>query len=94
MPIAEFIRGPHDGLLLDIDDLIHYCHLVRTEGDEDQRYFAMMPTLVEWKHIVRGRMDKDGAFDRLYPYEMELREDRPVFLFRSHDEFAEAVERG
>jgi hypothetical protein len=93
MPAAEFLRGPHDGLLLDINDLVHYCHLVRTQGDEDPRYFAMMPTLVEWKHILRGRMDKDGPFDRLYPYEMELREDRPVFLFRSHDEFAEAVER-
>lgn len=90
MPAAEFLRGPHDGLMLDVDDLTRYCHLMRTRG-EDQRYFAMMPTLVEWNQIMRGRLDKDGPFDSLYPYELELREDRPVFLFRSHDEFAEAV---
>jgi hypothetical protein len=88
---AEFLRGPHDGLMLDIDDLTRYCHLVRMAAGEDQRYFAMMPTLVEWRQIVRGRIDKDGPFDTLYPYELELREDRPVFLFRSHDEFAHAA---
>ena len=90
MPAAEFLRGPHDGLMLDVDDLTRFCHLMRIWG-EDQRYFAMMPTLVEWNQIMRGQLDKDGPFDSLYPYELELREDRPVFLFRSHDEFAEAV---
>jgi hypothetical protein len=91
MPAAEFLRGPHDGLMLDIDDLTRYCHLVRTQGDEDQRYFAMMPPLLEWNRIVRGKLDKDGPFDTLYPYELELREDRPVFLFRRYEEFADAA---
>jgi hypothetical protein len=55
-------------------------------------FLAMMPTLLEWKHIMRGKLDEDGPFDTLYPYELELREVRPVFFFRRHDEFRQAVE--
>ena len=88
---AEFYRGPHDGLVLDIDEIKRYCHLVTMQGEDRERLFAMMPTLVEWNHVVRGNLDKDGPFDTLYPYELERREDGPAFLFRRHDEFAEAV---
>lgn len=89
---AEFYRGPHDGLVLDIDEIKQFCHLVRTRGENEDRLFAMMPTLVEWNHVIRGRLDKDGPFDTLYPYELERRGDRAAFLFRRHDEFAEAIE--
>ena len=51
-----------------------------------------MPTLIEWKHVICGNLDKDGPFDTLYPYELERREDRAAFLFRRHDEFSAAVE--
>jgi hypothetical protein len=88
---AEFYRGPHDGLVLDIDEIKRYCHLVKMRGDEE-RLFAMMPALWEWDRVVRGDLDKDGPFDTLYPYELERREDGAAFLFRRHDEFAEAVE--
>jgi hypothetical protein len=91
--VAEFYRGPHDGLVLDLDAIKRYCHLVKTQSDDEERLFAMMPTLIEWKHIIRGDLDKDGPFDTLYPYELERRGERVAFLFRRHDEFCEAVER-
>jgi hypothetical protein len=90
---AGFYRGPHDGLVLSIDEIKHYCHLVRTCGDDGERLFALMPTLIECKHVVCGNIDKDGPFDTLYPYELERRDDGAAFLFRRHEEFAEAVER-
>ena len=89
---AEFYRGPHDGLVLVIDEIKRYCHLVKTGSEDEERLFAMMPTLVEWNHIVRGKLDKDGPFQTLYPYELERREDGPAFFLRRHEEFAEAVE--
>jgi hypothetical protein len=89
---AEFYRGPHDGLVLDFDEIKRLCHLVRLRGESEDRLFAMMPTLVEWNHVIRGHLDKDGPFDTLYPYELARHGDRAAFLFRGHDEFAEAVE--
>jgi hypothetical protein len=89
---AEFYRGPHDGLVLSIDEIKRYCHLVRTDGDDGERLFALMPTLVEWNHVISGSLDKDGPFDTLYPYELERRDDGAAFVFRRHDEFAEAVD--
>jgi hypothetical protein len=89
---AEFYRGPHDGLVLDIDEIERYCHLVKIHGADEERLFAMMPTLIEWNHIIRGNLDKDGPFDTLYPYELGRHGHRAAFLFRGYDEFAEAVE--
>src|SRR5262245_62550064 len=86
---AEFYRGPHDGLVLDIDEIRRYCHLIQAGDDEEARLFALMPTLVEWNHIIRGELDKDGPFDTLYAYELERRDDGAAFLFRRHDEFGE-----
>jgi hypothetical protein len=89
---AEFYRGPHDGLVLDIDDIKRFCHLVKTESHDEERLFAMRPALWEWDRVTRGDLDKDGPFDTLYPYELERRNDGPAFLFRRHDEFREAAE--
>lgn len=89
---AEFFRGPHDGLVLDIDEIKRYCHLVNMRGADEERLFAMMPTLIKWNHIIRGNLDKDGPFGTLYPYELETASDRTAFLFRRYDEFGEAVE--
>jgi hypothetical protein len=89
---AEFYRGPHDGLVLDVDEITRYCHLVRMGSDEEARLFAMMPTLLEWGHVIRGNIDKDGPFDTLYAYELERTEQGAAFLFRSHEEFTAAAE--
>lgn len=78
--------------MLDIDEIRRYGHLVRTGYDEEARLFALMPTLIEWKHILRGDLDEDGPFDTLYPYERERRDDGAAFLPRRRDEFREAVE--
>jgi hypothetical protein len=89
---AEFYRGPHDGLVLDIDEIKRYCPLVRTRSEDEERLFAMMPALLEWDRVLRGDLDKDGPFDMLYPYELERKGEGVAFLFRRHDEFADAVE--
>jgi hypothetical protein len=89
---AEFFRGPHDGLVLDFDEIKRFCHLVRMQSEDEERLFAMMPALLEWDRVIRGEVDKDGPFDRLYPYELERRGAGAAFLFRRHDEFAQAVD--
>ncbi len=88
---AEFYRGPHDGLVLDVGEIRRFCHLVRMRSEDEERLFAMMPTLLEWDRVIRGDLDKDGPFGTLYPYELEQRCDRAAFLFRGPDEFAKAV---
>jgi hypothetical protein len=89
---AEFYRGPHDGLELDIDEIKRFCPLVRTRSEDEERLFAMMPALLEWDRVIRGDLEKDGPFGMLYPYELERHGDRAAFMFRRHDQFAEAVE--
>jgi hypothetical protein len=88
---AEFYRGPHDGLVLDVDEIKRFCHLVRMQGEDRERLFAMMPALLEWDRVTRGELDKDGPFDTLYAYELESRDDGAAFLFRGHDEFVDAA---
>ena len=88
---AEFYRGPHDGLVLSIDEIRRYCHLVKMRSEDEERLFAMMPALLEWEGVFRGDLDRNGPFDALYPYELERRENGFVFLFRRHDEFVDAV---
>ena len=88
---TEFFRGPHDGLVLNIDEIKRFCHLVRMEGEDRERLFAMMPALLEWDRVIRGDLDKDGPFDRLYAYELERHGDGAAFLFRGHDEFVDAA---
>jgi hypothetical protein len=88
---AEFYRGPHDGLVLNVDEIKRFCHLVRMRSEDEERLFAMMPTLIEWNRVIRGELDADGPFDRLYPYELERKGGRAAFLFRRHDEFADAA---
>jgi hypothetical protein len=90
-PTAEFFRGPHDGLVLDVDEITRYCNMVRMASEEEERIFAMMPTLVEWKHVMRGRLDNDGPFDTLYPYGLMRRGDKAAFMFRRHEEFVAAA---
>jgi hypothetical protein len=90
---AEFHRGPHDGLVLDFDEIRHFCHLVIMKGDEGDRLFAMMPALPDRERVMSGDLDKDGPFDTLYAYELERRDDGAAFRFCRHDEFGEAVEQ-
>lgn len=89
---AEFYRGPHDGLVLEASEIKRFCQLVRMGREDQQRLFAMMPTLLEWDRVIRGDLGPDGPFETLYPYELEQRHDRAAFLFRGHDEFSQAVD--
>ena len=90
---AEFHRGPHDGLVLDFDEIRNLCVLVRMPGQGGDRLFAMMPALPDWERVMSGNLDKDGPFGTHYAYELEFRDDGATFLFRRHDEFGEAVEQ-
>lgn len=89
---AEFYRGPHDGLVLNVDEILRYCQLVRMQSEDRERLFAMMPALVEWDRVIRGDRDEETPFDALYAYELHRSGEGAAFLFRTHDEFAEAVE--
>ena len=90
---AEFHRGPHDGLVLDFDEIQHFCHLLVIEGGEGDRLFAMMPAPPDWERVMSGDLDKDGPFEELYPYELERRDGGAAFLFRRHDEFGAVFEQ-
>ena len=78
-PEAEFYRGPHDGLVLKIGDIRRYCHLVRMQGDGEERLFAMMPALPDWERVMCGDLPADGPFDTLFPYELLPRDDGAAF---------------
>jgi hypothetical protein len=90
---AEFHRGPHDGLVLDIEEIRSFCVLVPMQGAEGVRLFALMPALPEWERVMSGDLDKDGPFATLYAYELERRDDGAAFRFLRYDEFGEAVEQ-
>jgi hypothetical protein len=90
---VEFVGGPHDGLVLDVDERERFCHLVRLRGEDRDRDFAMMPPLLEWDRVIRGDLDRDGPFETLFPYPFERRGDRGALLFRRRDEFTDAASR-
>ena len=91
MARTRLYRGPHDGLVLKLKQINRYCHLVGTKNGNEERLFAMMPSLLNWKRVIRGKMPKDGPFDMLYAYELVGTVTGPAFLLRGHDEFVEAA---
>jgi hypothetical protein len=90
MDAAEFHRGPHDGLLLKLEEIRYWCRLVRARTGEDGRIFAIMPSPFEWVRVVRGMIRKDGPFEMVYPYELVRADDGIAFILCRYDEFSEA----
>jgi hypothetical protein len=86
---TEFYGGPHDGLVLRLEEITRSCHLLRKRAGDKERLFALMPSLSDWERVIHGKLDKEGPFDSLYPYELERRGQGAVFLFRGQDEFAD-----
>jgi hypothetical protein len=91
MESAEFHRGPHDGLVLRMQEIHSWCRLVRAKKGNDVRIFAMMPSLFDWKKIIKGKLGKEGPFDMVYAYELVRADDGIAFILCGHDEFAEAA---
>jgi hypothetical protein len=51
MEAAEFHRGPHDGLVLKMEQIHSWCRLVRAKKGNDVRLFAIMPSPFDWKKV-------------------------------------------
>jgi hypothetical protein len=90
MDAAEFFGGPHDGLILKMEQIHNWCRLIKTEREDEERLFALMPSPIDWDRVVDGKLPKDGPFDMVYAYEILRRDEGLAFVLRSHDEFSEA----
>jgi hypothetical protein len=89
MEAAEFYRGPHDGLVLKMEQIHSWCRLVKAKKGDEMRIFAMMPSPFDWGRVVSGKLTKEGPFDMLYSYELVKADDGIAFILCGHDEFAE-----
>ena len=45
--LAEFCSGPHDGLVLSMEKVRRYCHLVKMRRGDEQSIFALMPGFLD-----------------------------------------------
>jgi hypothetical protein len=91
MEAAEFHRGPHDGLVLKMEQIQSRCRLVKAKKGNDVRLFAMMPSPFDWGRVVKGKLGKEGPFDMVYAYELVRADDGIAFILYGHDEFADAA---
>jgi hypothetical protein len=92
MEAAEFFWGPHDGLVLEMEEIRNWCRLVRAKNKDEVRLFALMPSPFDWGRVVRGEVGRDGPFDTIYAYELVRTGDRIAFLLRDPDEFTAAAD--
>jgi hypothetical protein len=70
---AEFIQGPYDGLILDVEQVESYVGDDAMQETFDNRLFLLMPPPLDWDRVVEGKADRDGPFDLAYPYEVSVR---------------------
>jgi len=69
---AEFIRGPYDGLILDVAQVASYASVEAMRESFDNRLFLLMPPPLDWDRVVEGKADRNGPFDLAYPYEVTV----------------------
>jgi hypothetical protein len=89
---AEFIRGPYDGLVIDVDEVERYIGGDAVQESFDNRLFLLMPPPWAWDRIVEGKADRDGPFDQSHPYEVSIRPGRLKFVYCGLSRFQEAME--
>jgi hypothetical protein len=89
---AEFIRGPYDGLVIDVDQVERFLGDDAVRESFDNRLFLLMPPLLDWDRIVEGKADRDGPFDQSSPYEVAIRPGRLEFVYCGLARFQEAME--
>ena len=85
---AEFLGGPHDGLILSLEEIHRWCHLVGAKNGEKESLFALMPPPLDWKQVVINKLEKNGPFDAVYCYELLRSDAELVFILRSPDDFS------
>jgi hypothetical protein len=90
---AEFIRGPYDGLVVDVDQVERFLGDDTVRESFDNRLFLLMPPPWDWDRIVEGKADRDGPFDQSYPYEVSIRLGRLKFVYCGLSRFQAAMER-
>ena len=69
---TEFIQGPYDGLILDVEQVESFVVGDAMRESFDNRLFLLMPPPLDWGRVVEGKADKHGPFDLAYPYEVCL----------------------
>jgi hypothetical protein len=69
---AEFIRGPYDGLIIDVEQVDRFVRDDAVQESYDNRLFLLMPPPFDWDRVVGGEANRDGPFDRSYPYEVSV----------------------
>jgi hypothetical protein len=89
---AEFLGGPHDGLILSMEEIRRWWHLVRAKNGEKETLFALMPPPSDWERVVRNHLEKNGPSNTVYCYELLRSDGALVFILRSPDEFSAATD--
>jgi hypothetical protein len=67
---AEFIQGPYDGLILDVQEIERFVGDDAMRESFDNRLFLLMPRPLDWDRVLEGKADEDGPFDLAHPYEV------------------------
>ena len=95
MPIpakAEFIQGPYDGLILDVEQVEGFVGDDAMRESYDNRLFLLMPPLVVWDRLVEGKADRDGPFDLPHPYEVCIRPGGLKFVYCDIGRYGDAMD--
>jgi hypothetical protein len=89
---AEFIRGPYDGLILDVEQVERFVGDDAMRESFDDRLFLLMPRPLDWNRVVQGGMGKDGPFDLTSPYQVTARPEGLKLVFHGIAHFRRAPE--
>jgi hypothetical protein len=90
-PRAEFIRGPYDGLVIDVDQVERFIGDDAVQESFDNRLVLLMPPLSDWHRIIEGKADRDGPLDHSYPYEVSIRTGRLKFVYCGIAQYQDAM---
>jgi hypothetical protein len=91
---AEFIHGPYDGLVIDVEQVDRFVRDDAVQESYDNRLFLLMPPPLDWQRIVEGRAHRDGPFDQSYPYEVSVRPGGLKLVYCSISQYREVMKEG
>jgi hypothetical protein len=89
---AEFIRGPYDGLIIDVEQVDRFVRDDAVQESYDNRLFLLMPPPLDWERVVEGKAHRDGPFVQSYPYELSVRPGGLKFVYCGISQYREAME--
>jgi hypothetical protein len=88
---AEFIGGPFDGLVIDVEQVERLVRDDAVQESYDNRLFLLMPPPWDWDRIVEGKSSRDGPFDSSYSYEVSVRHGGLKFVYRGKAQYCEVT---